>query len=238
MHVRDEGWKEAKLVVISAVRPKKEGEKEKNRGSRRYQPYEPQMMLEKHSYQAGFWVADEMGQHQYLEGTRRRIAHCRKISSTNDGAKWIKRITDENFPDATQIIDWYHAAEKMWEIGRQTIANKDDRQLWIEQQLDHLWMGRLIDVNAALRQLDLSHLPPSDELHSMLGYFERNASRMNYHQYRIAGFPIGSGSVESGINVVVHHRMKRQGRGWLRDNVSPMLAALSELHSSRFGLPT
>ncbi|MCP4428571.1 MAG: hypothetical protein GY803_29145 [Chloroflexi bacterium] len=30
---------------------------------------------------------------------------------------------------------------------------------------------------------------------------------MKYHQYRIAGYPIGSGAVESGINGVVHHRL-------------------------------
>ncbi len=57
---------------------------------------------------------------------------------------------------------------------------------------------------------------------------------MKYDQYRIAGYPIGSGSVETGINGVVHHRMKRQGPGGARDNVNPMLAALSELHSGRF----
>jgi len=28
--------------------------------------------------------------------------------------------------------------------------------------------------------------------------------------------------------------MKRQGRGWARKNVDPMLAALSELHSGGF----
>ena len=40
--------------------------------------------------------------------------------------------------------------------------------------------------------------------------------------------------MESGVNNVVHHRMKRQGRGWHSDNVDPMLAGLSELHSDRF----
>jgi len=37
---------------------------------------------------------------------------------------------------------------------------------------------------------------------------------MNYDYLRQAGFPIGSGTVESGVNTVVHHRMKRQGSGW------------------------
>jgi len=47
-----------------------------------------------------------------------------------------------------------------------------------------------------------------------IGYFQRQRKRLKYHRYRIAGYPIGSGSVESGINNVVHHPMKRQGQGW------------------------
>ena len=33
---------------------------------------------------------------------------------------------------------------------------------------------------------------------------------------------------------LVHHRMRRPGRGWQRDNAQAMLAGLSELHSGRF----
>ena len=57
---------------------------------------------------------------------------------------------------------------------------------------------------------------------------------MDYARFRQDGYPIGSGTVESGINTVVHHRMKRQGRGWKRHNAQAMLAALSELRSGRF----
>lgn len=234
VHVRGEGWKEVKMVTVSAVRPKKETEKGTHPDGRRYKPYEPQMMLEKHSYQAGLWNADEMGQHQYLEGMRRRVNACAKVSSTNDGARWIERITTENFPRATQIVDWFHAAEKMWHIGKQTIADKQERADWVTERLDDLWMGRLSTVNAALEKVDTSRAIDPEDMEMSIGYFWRQDKRMKYHQYRIVGYPIGSGSVESGINNVVHHRMKRQGRGWRRGNVNPMLAALSELHSGRF----
>jgi len=234
VHVRDEGWKEVKLVTVSAVRPKKETEKGAHPDGRRYKPYEPQMMLEDHSYQAGLWPADKMGQHQYLEALRRRVQHCPKVSSTNDGAKWIERITAENFPQVTQIVDWFHAAEKMWQIGKQTIADKQERADWAIARLDDLWMGQLSSVNAALEKVDSARAIDPEEIEQNIGYFQHQKERMKYHQYRIAGYPIGSGSVESGINNVVHHRMKRQGRGWQRENVSPMLAALSELHSGRF----
>ena len=234
VHVRDEGWKEVKLVTISSVRPKKESEKGSHPDGRRYQPYEPQMMLEKHSYQAGLWGADTMGRHQYLEGLRRDLPNCPQVSSPNDGAKWINRITRENFPQATQIIDWFHATEKMWHIGKQTMANKQERCDWVGARLDDLWWGRLSVVNSDLAKVDTSQAMDPEDIEMSIGYFQRQANRMKYHQYRIAGLPIGSGAVESGINNVVHHRMKRQGRGWHRGNVNPMLAALSELHSGRF----
>lgn len=234
VHVRGEGWKEVKMVAVSAVRPKKESEKGSHPDGRRYQPYEPQMMLEGHSYQAGLWDADQMAAYQYLEGQRRQVGQCDKVSSTNDGARWIERITAENFPQATQIVDWFHAAEKMWHIGKQTIADKEERTHWVTQRLDDLWWGRLTPVNSALDQVNLARAIDPEEVEMSIGYFQRQKKRMQYHRYRIAGFPIGSGSVESGINNVVHHRMKRQGRGWRRQNVNPMLAALGELHSDRF----
>jgi rhodanese-related sulfurtransferase len=234
VHVRDEGWKEAKLVTVSAVRPKKETEKGAHPDGRRYKPYEPQMMLEKHSYQAGLWDADEMGRHQYLEGLRRDIPNGPKVSSPNDGAQWINRITGENFPNATQIIDWFHAAEKMWHIGKQRIGNKQARADWVGKWLDDLWMGCLSAVNSELGKVDATQALEPEDIEMSIGYFRRQQDRMKYHQYRIVGYPIGSGSVESGINNVIHHRMKRQGRGWCRENVNPMLAALSELHSGRF----
>lgn len=234
VHVRGQGWKEVKLVTISSVRPKKETEKGGHPDGRRYKPYEPQMMLEKHSYQAGWWPANKMGQHQYLEGLRRDLPHCLKVSSPNDGAKWIERITKENFPNVTQIVDWFHAAEKMWHIGKQTIANKQKRDEWVEKRLDDLWLGKLSTVNSELEKVDITQAIDPDDIETSIGYFQRQQKRMKYHQYRVAGYPIGSGAVESGINNVVHHRMKRQGRGWHPDNVSPMLAALSELHSGRF----
>jgi len=234
VHIRGQGYKEVKMVTISSVRPKKETEKGTHPDGRRYKPYEPQMMLEKHSYQAGWWDADKMGQHQYLEGLRRDLPHCPKVSSPNDGARWVERITRENFPHVTQIVDWFHATEKMWHIGKETIANKQERAKWVGERLDDLWRGDLPAVNSELEKVDTTKALDPDDIQTSIGYFQRQQKGMEYHKYRIAGYPIGSGAVESDINNVVHHRMKRQGRGWHPDNVNPMLAALSELHSGRF----
>jgi len=98
--LREEGWKEVKLSVISEVGLATRAKT----GVATSQ--EPQTVLRRHSYQAGLWDADEMGQHQYLEGLRRQLGACARLSSVNDGAPWIERITTTNYPQAVQIVDW------------------------------------------------------------------------------------------------------------------------------------
>ena len=201
--------------------------------SRRYAPYEPQLMIEGHSYQAGLWEADTASHYQYAEALRRGVPECFKVSAVADGAAWIERITAENFPDMTQIVDWFHLSEKIWFIAHHYFSQPTEREQWVNTQLDALWHG---DTPSVIAAMDL--LPPTDNelVASALGYVSRQQHRLAYPHYRVAGYPIGSGCVESGINTVVHHRLKTQGRGWQRDNAQPMLAALSELHSGRFAL--
>lgn len=118
MLVRGEGWKEVKLTAISAVevRPAEERTVQEGKASRR--AGDPVVTLKEHSYQAGLWDADAMALHQYAEGLRRGIDHCQRLSSVNDGALWIGRITDLNFPEAIQIVDWSHAEGKLWKVGK------------------------------------------------------------------------------------------------------------------------
>ena len=222
--LRQEGWKEVKLSAISQV----ECQPDELHG-------EVRVVLKRHSYQAGLWEADEMGQHQYLEGLRRDLAGCSRLSSVNDGALWIERITTHNYPQALQIIDWGHADERVWKVAKAAFGEgSQPAKQWAERCLDRLWEGRPEDVVCAMQALDWSTLTCSEDVRNSPGYFETRQQKMDYARFRQEGYPIGSGTVESGVNTVVHHRMKRQGRGWKRELGQAMLAALSELHSRRF----
>ena len=111
--VRGEGWKEVKLVAVSAVTVKTAGERavQTPRPSRRAE--DPLVELSDHRYQAGLWEADRMALHQYAEGLRRGLDHAAALSSVNDGARLIERITDLNFTHATQVVDWSHASQRL-----------------------------------------------------------------------------------------------------------------------------
>jgi hypothetical protein len=191
--------------------------------------------LTRHSYQVGLWDADTMALHQYAEGLRRGLDRCPRLSSVNDGAEWIERITATNFPGIQQIVDWPHGSGKLWLVAKTVWGEgTTEAQTWAEEHLDWLWHGQVAQVVTALQELDLRQAQWPPEVHPVADYFKTRQERMRYDQFRAAGYPIGSGTVESGANTVVHHRLKRPGRGWQRDNGQGMLAGLSELHSGRF----
>lgn len=233
--VRGEGWKEVKLTAISAVTVQAAGERAAQpvRPSRR--EHDPLVRLSQHSYQAGLWDADTMGRHQYAEGLRRGVERCVHLSSVNDAAEWIERITQTNFVCAVQIVDWSHGSGRVWDVGKAVLGEGTaETQQWVEAHLDKLWAGDVSGVVTALEGLEPKSAGVAEQVRQVTGYFRNQAPRMRYAEFRAAGYPIGSGTVESAANTVVHHRMRRPGRGWQRDKAQAMLAGLSELHSGRF----
>lgn len=235
--IRGEGWKEVKLTAVSEVEVKSAQKREQPTQASSQRAQDLLVHLHRHSYQVRLWDADEMGQYQYVEGRRRGIDCCEQLSSVNDGARWIARITDLNFPQAIQIVDWRHAENRLWKVANTIFGERtQDAKHWVEIRLDHLWEGDTHIVVKALQHLNLDQKEVIDEVRQTPEYFNTRQPKMDYAHFRQKGFPIGSGTVESGINTVVHHRMKRPGRGWIRDNAQAMLAGLSELHSRRFDL--
>ena len=227
--LREEGWKEFKMSVFSEVLGKAV------KPSLAEAHPDPRITLRRHSYQVGLWTADQMGQHQYLEGTRRQVERCARLGSANDGGVWISRITIANYPHIIYSIDWAHAHGRLSSVAKAAFGDgTPSAQQWAQRQVDLLWHGRVEDVVTALQALNWNQITCLEDIRNSPSYFETRKHNMDYARLRRESYPIGSGTVESGINTVVHHRMKRQGRGWKRQHAQAMLAALGELHSNRF----
>ena len=236
--LREEGWKEFKMSVFSEVQVKAV------KPSLAEAHPDPRLTLLRHSYQVGLWTADQMGQHQYLEGVRRQVERCARLGSANDGAVWINRITTANYPKIVYSVDWAHAHGRLSNVATPALAGgareaafgegTQPAQQWTQEQVELLWHGRVEDVVTALQVLNWDRITCLEDIRNSPSYFETRKHNMDYARLRQEGYPIGSGTVESGINTVVHHRMKRQGRGWKRQHAQAMLVALGELHSDRF----
>ncbi len=75
---------------------------------------------------------------------------------------------------------------------------------------------------------------PSPVIKEKLAYLQKREAHMQYPIYQAAGWPIGSGSVESANKVVVEARLKGAGMRWERHNVNPMLALRNAVCNRRW----
>lgn len=131
-----------------------------------------------------------------------------------DGAKWIWRLIEENFPKAIQILDWYHAVEYLTPVAQALFHDKDKQTGWMTTMKEHLWFSRtqiVIDMCLAL----VNHAPASGPAAKAASYFQNNLARMDYAHFREQGYLIGSGTVESGCKQIGTMRLKRSGAQWL-----------------------
>ena len=76
--------------------------------------------------------------------------------------------------------------------------------------------------------------PTEEVLRENLAYLEKSTAQMQYPQFQLQGWPIGSGMTESGNNLVVEARLKGAGMHWKEENVDPMLALRNIICSDRW----
>jgi len=127
-----------------------------------------------------------------------------------DGAVWIWNLVEFYYPHALQIVDWYHAADRVKRVAQAVLPADQEREAWVESVTNDLWEGRLDSVIRALEPF----APRCEEAQGAVTYFTNNAHRMKYGQFRAAGYLIGSGTVESGCKQIVTHRLKKPGAQW------------------------
>jgi hypothetical protein len=166
------------------------------------------------SYIATFEPARVFADLAEAEGIRRGARHVRQLTILGDGAVWIWNIASSKFPEATQIVDLYHARQHLHDLARLLeFMLGDQREDWLAARLEDLDHGDIGGICTAARVYPLAGVK-KDELDTALGYFENNAPRMRYHWFRSRGLFVGSGVVEAGCKTIIGQRLKLSGMHW------------------------
>lgn len=131
-----------------------------------------------------------------------------------DGAAWIWRLVEELFPRATQIVDWYHAAEYLPPIAHAAFGDTPAGQEWLDKQRQALWDGQIEQLIAACLAAADQFAKAEKPALAAATYFENNHKRMDYARLRQAGYQIGSGPTESGCKQIATLRLKQAGARW------------------------
>lgn len=131
-----------------------------------------------------------------------------------DGAKWIWNWADDNYPGATQILDFYHAKEKLVLFARAQFRDEQTRLNWIQQQADKLLDNGLEQVLLSLRSCRARTPEAKLAKQKAIDYYVEHDDRMHYKTYREHGLMIGSGPIEAAHRSVIQQRMKLSGQKW------------------------
>jgi len=171
------------------------------------------MRAKNKQYFCGIESAEEFGKLLWATGCAVGADYARLLVFICDGAVWIWNLIAHYFPNAIQIVDWYHAEDRLKRIAEEVFSNPDERQAWLERVTEDLWQGRVELVIEACQPL----AKKSNLAKQSLSYYANNIERMRYAQFRAAGYLIGSGVIESGCKQIVTQRLKLPGAQWNLD---------------------
>jgi hypothetical protein len=141
-----------------------------------------------------------------------------------DGAEWIWKHVQALFPQARQVLDYYHCAQYIHKIAKAQYGTSLQGLEWAEATMTRLYVGKVSAVLGGLRRMQ----PTSDEAAQAIAngweYLNEHRGHTNYRQLRRGGYPLGSGGIESSNKFICHVRLKRSGAWWYAANSNQMLA--------------
>jgi hypothetical protein len=165
------------------------------------------------SYHTEIAPAQEFGRLLWATGVRRLADKAKELIFVCDGAAWIWKLVSHYFPNAVQIVDWYHACEYLTPIADAVFPQQTECQEWLQKVKDWLWNGRVKKVIQACQHY-IHHNLAADPAQRAVTYFTNNQHRMDYATFRKNGYWIGSGTVESACKQIATARLKIAGARW------------------------
>jgi hypothetical protein len=175
----------------------------------------------------------------WVETERRGVLRAGRVCGVQDGAEWQPKFVRWHRPDAVLILDFPHAMEHLSTAAHATFgATNPAAQAWLSTWAHELKHGDPAAVLAALAELPVADAAgptqAATEQAATLEYLRKREAQIQYATFQAAGYPIGSGIVESANKLVVEARLKGAGMRWARPNVNPMVALRAVACSDRW----
>ena len=155
-----------------------------------------------------------------------------RICLIGDGAPWIWNRSKEIFPEAKEILDYYHCSEHLHNVGDALYGKHTiDAQQWAETILTRIYFGYIEEVLTYIGKVleglnndeDVKSGELKDKIDKLYNYILNHRGKMDYSSARRAGYHIGSGAIETSNKFISHTRMKRSGSWWYISNANNML---------------
>jgi hypothetical protein len=161
---------------------------------------------------------------------RNGYGRYRSVVFLGDGATWIRNMVAELYPDAQQILDFFHLSENVYKFAKALFKMDENRyRPWAEDMCERLKASTYDEVLRDLQRY--KEKPPTDSDVNLYNYIENNIGNIDYAKYLQEGYFIGSGAIESGNKLVLQQRLKQPGMRWNEDTAQPLLTLRAKCES-------
>lgn len=185
-------------------------------------------------YTAASEPAARFGQRLYLTAAQAGVEQAGEVVVVGDGAEWIWNLARHHYPDATHIVDYWHACEHIHALAQVMYGeNNVPGKRWAKEHCRGLKARGPAALLGALKRMKPRTPAAAEAWAREVGYFTNNKARMQYHKYRAAGMMIGSGPAEAACKNVVGARLKQSGMRWSLAGADHVLAIRTRLLSAQ-----
>ena len=176
-------------------------------------------------YDAARESSEQFGERVYALAASLGVADAKEVVMLGDGAEWIWNLTAMHFPDAVQILDYYHVCEYIHEVAEAYYGEgSKPGHRWAERHKKRLLEQGPKPLLRALKTMRPKTEQAQEVIQRTRGYVQRHRERMRYPQFRARGLAIGSGPVEAACKVITGQRLKRSGMRWSDAGADHVLA--------------
>jgi len=141
-----------------------------------------------------------------------------------DGAEWLWQHVQALFPQARQVLDYYHCAPSLHRVAKVHYGASVQAVEWVEATLTRLYLGKVGLVLRGLQRMQAQSDEAAKAIANCWDYLDEHRGRTHYRHLRRGGYPLGSGGIESSNKFICHVRLKRSGAWWYESNSNHMLA--------------
>ena len=141
-----------------------------------------------------------------------------------DGAGGIWKHVQVLFPQARQVLDYYHCAQYLHRVAKAHYGTSVQACEWVEATMTRLYLGKVSLVLGGLKRMQASSDEADKAIANCWDYLNEHRGRTTYQKLRRGGYPLGSGGIEASNKFICHVRLKRSGAWWYETNSNHMLA--------------
>jgi len=157
-----------------------------------------------------------------------------RICCIADGASWIWDIVNNCFPNAQQVLDYFHCTQHLYKFASLKFPDEIKAKEWVDMTKVRLFHNQGKQIISGLKRMKCDNEEIRKERDKLIQYLSMNIHRINYGKAKRGNYPIGSGAIESANKFICHIRLKRSGAWWKIEKANNMLKLRCAEYNQKF----